>query len=142
MIGLIVSGHGGFASGITRGVKLIIGEPQQYEAVDFTEQDSVDDLEKNLRKAAEKLKDCEGILFLTDLTGGSPFNVSSKLKMEADGPRMEVMGGASVPAVIEACMSRDGQDDVQQLAKDVLETGRENMALFAVSDSDCDEYEE
>ena len=36
MIGIIVTGHGTFATGITSGVKLLAGEPVQYEVVDVS----------------------------------------------------------------------------------------------------------
>ena len=51
MIGLIVTGHGNFASGLTSSLKLIAGEPKNYVAVDFLESYSVDDLERELTKA-------------------------------------------------------------------------------------------
>ena len=46
MIGLIVTGHGHFASGLTSSLKLIAGEPKNYAAVDFEETDSTEDLAK------------------------------------------------------------------------------------------------
>ena len=53
MIGLIVTGHGNFASGLTSSLKLIAGEPKNYVAVDFLESYSVDDLERELTKALD-----------------------------------------------------------------------------------------
>ena len=58
MIGLIVTGHGNFATGLTSSLKLIAGEPKNYVAVDFLESYSVDDLERELTKALDELKDC------------------------------------------------------------------------------------
>mgnify|MGYP000562147186 CR=1 FL=1 len=63
MIGLIVTGHGNFASGLTSSLKLIAGEPKNYVAVDFLESYSVDDLERELTKALDELKDCEAFWF-------------------------------------------------------------------------------
>ncbi len=42
MIGLIVTGHGNFATGITSSLRLIAGEPHDYQAVDFLPEDSID----------------------------------------------------------------------------------------------------
>lgn len=46
MIGIVVTGHGHFASGLTSSVELIGGKPEHYHAVDFVQEDSTDDLEK------------------------------------------------------------------------------------------------
>ena len=55
MVGMIVTGHGSFATGITSGLRLLAGEPEDYEAVDFLPEDSVDSLTEKLRAAAERL---------------------------------------------------------------------------------------
>ena len=81
MIGIIVTGHGSFATGITSGLKLLAGETAYYEAVDFLPEDSVEALTEKLLRAVEALSGLEGILILTDIAGGSPFNVSLKLKL-------------------------------------------------------------
>lgn len=55
MIGLIVTGHGNFATGLTSSLKLIAGEPKNYVAVDFLESYSVDDLEREFKKWSKTL---------------------------------------------------------------------------------------
>ena len=42
MIGMIVTGHGSYATGITSGLKLLAGEPENYVPVDFLEDDSLE----------------------------------------------------------------------------------------------------
>ena len=98
MIGLIVTGHGNFASGLTSSLKLIAGEPKNYVAVDFLESYSVEDLERELNKAFDELKDCEGILVLSDLGGGSPF----KTAVMTGYPKgnVEVIAGSNLPMLI------------------------------------------
>ena len=83
MVGIIVTGHGNFATGLTSSVKLIAGMPELYETVDFVQEDSVEDLETNLNAAIDNLKeDCkEGILIFTDLVGGSPFKTSVEISL-------------------------------------------------------------
>ncbi|MGL6220061.1 MAG: hypothetical protein ACRC36_18605 [Lacrimispora sphenoides] len=85
MIGMIVTGHGSYATGITSGLKLLAGEPENYEPVDFLEDDSLEILTGKLAAAAKRLSQCTGILIYADLTGGSPFNVSVRMKMERPG---------------------------------------------------------
>lgn len=50
MIGLIVTGHGHFASGLTTSLNLIAGDAKDYVAVDFEATDSTDDLAKKINR--------------------------------------------------------------------------------------------
>ena len=53
MIGLIVTGYGSFASGMLSAVELLAGKPEHFEAVDFTLENSTDDLEFHLKDVME-----------------------------------------------------------------------------------------
>lgn len=141
MVGIIVTGHGNFASGIVSGLRLLAGEQEQFEAVDFTEEDSIDTLTEKLNAAVGRLAGCDGIVIYADLTGGSPFNVSIRLKMAHDGI-MEVIGGANLPVVLDGFMSRMAITDASQLARNGLVAGKEAMVLFTASEDDDDEFEE
>ena len=50
MIGLIVTGHGHFATGLTTSLNLIAGDAKDYVAVDFEATDSTDDLAKKINR--------------------------------------------------------------------------------------------
>ena len=76
MIGLIVTGHANFGSGMTSSVNLIAGEQEAYRYVDFLPTYGTEELTEEIAKAMDELKDCEGIIIFTDLMGGSPFNVA------------------------------------------------------------------
>lgn len=129
MIGLIVTGHGNFATGITSSFRLIAGELPDYEAVDFLPEDSIEMLTEKLNNAAARLAGCEGILVLTDLAGGSPYNVASKMRMERKDT-MEVIAGINLAALIEAGMGRENAADAGELARTVEETAREQVIRF------------
>lgn len=138
---MIVTGHGSFATGITSGLKLLAGEPEWYEAVDFEPEDSVDSLTEKLEAAIHKLTGCSGILILADLTGGSPFNVALRLKLSRE-EHLEVIGGTNLPVVLDAYMSRVMNDDVNALAAASLEAGRSQLVLYTPSQSDDEDYED
>ena len=83
MIGLIVTGHANFGSGMTSSVNLIAGEQEAYRYVDFLPTYGTEELTEEIAKAMDELKDCEGIIIFTDLMGGSPFNSDTEKKMYA-----------------------------------------------------------
>ena len=62
MIGLTVTGHGNFASGITSSIDLIAGKQNDYVAVDF-DGEGTDKLENDLKAALEKLSACDALLY-------------------------------------------------------------------------------
>ncbi len=142
MTGMIVTGHGSFATGITSGLRLLAGEPAYYEMVDFLSEDSVEVLAGKLKGAADRLADCQDIIIYADLTGGSPFNVSIRMKMEGQMP-MEVIGGANLPMILDGYLAREGAKDAETLARSGLTAGREAMVWFQVPEEGADdEYEE
>lgn len=142
MIGMIVTGHGSFATGITSGLMLLAGDPEAYEAVDFDPEDSVDMLTEKLKGALTRLDSCEEILILADLAGGSPFNVSLRLKLSKE-KHLEVIGGANLPVVLDAYLARGAAADVTGLAASSLEAGKAQMVLYTPSQTDDDDdYEE
>ena len=57
MIGILVTGHGNFATGITTSVNLIAGKQSNYESVDFLMHYSIDDLEKRKEQFIKDLKE-------------------------------------------------------------------------------------
>ena len=66
---------------------------------------------------------------LTDLAGGSPYNVASKMRMERKDT-MEVIAGINLAALIEAGMARESAADAGELARDVEETAKEQVIRF------------
>lgn len=141
MVGIIVTGHGSFATGITSGLKLLAGELMYYEAVDFLQEDSLDILTGKLTAAARRLTQCTGILIYTDLTGGSPFNVSVRMKMEQPD-KISVIGGANLPSVLEGYMSRLSMDSSSAIAEKSLDAGKNAMVQFEESALAEGDYEE
>lgn len=128
MIGLIVTGHGNFGSGLTSSLNLIGGEQEHYKFVDFVQEFSVDDLTHELTKAMDELSDCEGILVLSDLPGGSPF----KTAVEIGFPRgnVVVLGGTNLPMLVEVSMARKFIEGLDDLANMALNTGKDQVVRY------------
>ena len=142
MIGLLVTGHGTFATGITSGLKLLAGEPESYEAVDFDPEDSVETLTARMEEALLRLSGCEQVLILTDLTGGSPFNVALRLKLSVSTRQLEVIGGINLPTVLDAYMSRPMAGNVKDLAAVSSENGKSQIVWYIPSQSGEEDYED
>jgi N-acetylgalactosamine PTS system EIIA component len=127
MNGLIISGHGSFATGIQSSVKLIAGDQPNVEYVDFLEGDSIGDLEEKLLKAFYRLQECESVLVLCDLVGGSPFKTAVMLTNGKE--KSTVIGGTNLAMVIETALLKDGLeiDGLRDLA---VNTGKQAIKGF------------
>lgn len=128
MIGLLVTGHANFGSGMTSSVNLIAGEQEAYQYVDFLPAYSTEDLTQEIGKALEALKECEGIIIFTDLMGGTPFNVSAQLGHGKENIR--IVAGTNLPMLVEIVMSRKFMDDLDGLVDSILETGKEQIVKY------------
>lgn len=124
MIGLIVSGHGNFASGILSSIKLIAGDQEKVIGVDFEQGKGSEELKTNIENGIKEL-DCSEILVLTDLAGGSPFNVSSLISENINDKDIKVIAGTNLPMLLEVSLMRDGVtlDELIETAKSSGSTG-------------------
>lgn len=124
MIGIVVSGHINFATGMQSAVRAIAGEQEQMAFIDFVESISTDHLEALLRQAAQDVDSGEGVLFLTDIPGGSPCNRAMAIMM--DTPNVELIGGVNLPMIANAAFEREGVT-LQELVAMLLEIGGSSM---------------
>jgi len=106
MPAIILTGHGGFASGMEKAMKQILGEQPQFIAIDFPETSSTALLTGQLEQAIEALGNQQEIVFLTDLLGGTPFRVASILALQQPG--REVITGTNLQLLLEMVLDREG----------------------------------
>lgn len=132
MIGLIVTGHGNFASGITSSIDLIAGKQNDYVAVDF-DGEGTDKLENDLKTALEKLSACDGIIIFCDLAGGSPFKTA--VVLTASNSKVKVIAGTNLPMLCEISMARTMINDLDMLVSSALSVGKDNIQLFEIQNT-------
>lgn len=129
MIGIVLTGHGNFASGLNSALELIAGKQENFQVVEFKENDSTDDLEINLKKAVEKLKECNGIAFLTDLAGGSPFKNSVMLSLSMKDTDSFVVSGTNLGMLLEVTLNRDNYDLIG-LKQFSIDSGKNSIKVY------------
>ena len=69
MVGIIITGHSNFATGIVSAVRLVAGEQKNLEVVDFYDTYSTEELRTKLIEALDRLDGCEDIIVFTDIVG-------------------------------------------------------------------------
>lgn len=142
MIGIVVTGHGHFATGLGSSLKLITGLTENIELVDFEADHTTEVLADNLNKAFDNLKECDGVLVLSDLAGGSPFKTAVECKYARPDQAIEVIAGTNLPMLVEGGMMMEGFDSPLEMAEDLIPTGKDYIIRFELEtheDDDCEE---
>ena len=133
MVGLLITGHGHFATGLGSSLRLITGNTENIVYVDFEENHSTDTLTENLNKALDELKDCDGVLVLSDLAGGSPFKSAVECKVARPDQAIEVLAGSNLPMLTEGSMAMAAFDSPLDLAQSLIETGKDYIVRFELT---------
>ena len=116
MLSIIISGHGGFASGMEKAMLQVIGEQEQCIAIDFPPESTTQQLEQQFHQAIAELGMKNGLVFITDLLGGTPFRLASTIAVQHKD--IEVITGANLQLILEMMLERDilGATDFRQQA--------------------------
>jgi len=138
MIGVILTGHGSFASGLYSSLKLIAGKQKNIIAVDFASNDSTDDLRNKLNMAIEELSECDNILVLTDLIGGSPFKESILIKVQSS-KRIEVLSGTNLGMLLETCMTKTFENNMDNLIDIAINSGKKQIVKYELKTQEEEE---
>lgn len=105
MIAAIIGTHGMFSEEILKSAEMIFGAQENVGSITFKPGEGIDDLVTRYNELINKLDCSDGVLFMVDLFGGSPFNAASILAMKNDN--MEIVAGVNLPMILEVLGSRD-----------------------------------
>ncbi|MCR4179394.1 MULTISPECIES: PTS mannose transporter subunit IIAB [Providencia] len=121
-IAIMIGTHGVAAEQLLRTTEMLIGEQENVSFIDFVPGENADTLfEKYTAKLAD-LETSNGVIFLVDTWGGSPFNAASRIVNEHKN--YEIVTGVNVPMLVETFMCRDDNPSFEELISVALETGR------------------
>ena len=105
---ILLLSHANLCQEFYNTIELIMGKPD--ERVEFITLPYGADIDEYQKKIEEKVGNAgkEGILVLTDLFGGSPFMISTKVyrEMKDDVP-MELVTGMNLPMIVELMTNLD-----------------------------------
>ena len=105
MISVIIGTHGMFSEEILKSSEMIFGSQENVASVTFKPGEGIDNLVEKYNKLINELDCKDGVLFMVDLFGGSPFNAASIIAMKHDN--MEIVAGVNLPMILETLGSRD-----------------------------------
>ncbi|WP_145514687.1 PTS mannose transporter subunit IIAB [Yersinia massiliensis] len=124
-IAIIIGTHGAAAEQLLKTAEMILGEQDNVAYIDFVPGENAETLIEKYNGKLTGLETGQGVLFLVDTWGGSPFNAASRIAVDKEN--YEVVTGVNIPMLAETFMARDDNPSFAELVKVAVETGREGV---------------
>lgn len=142
MFGIIVGTHGRFAEELVKSCEMICGEQKNVRAVTLVPGEGPDDVVTKYEAAIGELDCGDGVLFLNDLFGGSPYNAACRLVISNE--KYGIVTGVNLPMLIEMCSAQmiDDGSDIQSLMEKAVEAGKNGTQTFHASQISEDEEDD
>lgn len=130
MIGIIITGHGTFGTGIVSAIELLTGHQDFLLPVNFEAEHSEEQLKDNLKAGFERFRDCQQILVLCDLLGGSPFK--NAVLLSFGDVRIRVLYGINLAMAVELAMRcmLDQTADIDTLSDELIDIGKAQIGEY------------
>lgn len=135
MIGVIVCGHGSLPQEFVRAAEMICGMQNNVRAISFQMWEEPDVVRTRYEEAIASMECEDGVLFLCDLFGGSPFNEASRLV--ALHENYGIITGVNLPLLIDLMTSRrklDGTNQMRDLLVEIKQMAHEGIASLHMDD--------
>ncbi|MDA5496797.1 PTS mannose transporter subunit IIAB [Yersinia aleksiciae] len=138
-IAIIIGTHGAAAEQLLKTAEMILGEQDNVAYIDFVPGENAETLIEKYNGKLTGLETSQGVLFLVDTWGGSPFNAASRIAVDKEN--YEVVTGVNIPMLAETFMARDDNPSFAELVKVAVETGREGVKALKAPAVDSDKPE-
>ncbi|MBU3114638.1 PTS sugar transporter subunit IIA [Clostridium lacusfryxellense] len=130
MIAIILGTHGKFSGELLKSSEMIFGKQENIGYVTLEVGESADDLVKKYENVIKKLDIKEGLLFMVDLFGGSPFNAASRIAITSDN--IDIVTGVNLPMLLEVSISRESSN-LNNIIKTAIDSGRDAIKSFKLN---------
>ncbi|MBP2630920.1 MAG: system, mannose/fructose/sorbose family, subunit [Firmicutes bacterium] len=143
MLAVIVGTHGNFASELVKTCEMICGATTNVKAVTLVPGEGADDLAVKYEAALKELDTTDGVIFLNDLFGGSPYNAACRIAIQEE--KYGIVTGVNLPMLIEMvsyqlCNPEVG--DIKEVMEKAVEAGQAGTQTFHLSTIQNDEEED
>jgi len=124
-IAIVIGTHGWAAEQLLKTAEMLLGEQENVAWIDFVPGENAETLIEKYNAKLAGLDMQQGVLFLVDTWGGSPFNAASRIVVDKE--HYEVVAGVNIPMLVETLMGRDDNPTFDELVAVAVETGREGV---------------
>ncbi|MDQ3633992.1 MAG: PTS sugar transporter subunit IIA [Acidobacteriota bacterium] len=122
-IGGVIVTHGQLANEFLKAAEHVVGDLDHIASVSIGWNDDVEQSQKEIKTAIEKVSNKKGVLLLTDMFGGTPTNISAMFIKKNE---VEVITGVNLPMVIKIA-SQNNDLTLSELAEAVEAQGKQSI---------------
>lgn len=129
MTKIILVAHGELGSSFLQSVTMIAGEqnPDEVVAINFSPDDSRDDLQARIEEALIKFNPTENhVVICCDLKAGTPFNASYLLSKKYP---LHIISGINLPLLLEFILMKDSFEDLESL-NGLIELSKDSLSVI------------
>ncbi|EDO1175762.1 PTS mannose transporter subunit IID [Listeria innocua] len=129
-VAIIIGTHGEAARELLKSAEMIIGKQDNVEFITFVPGENTDTLITKYKEKLDKLDTSEGVIFMVDLFGGSPYNASSQIAFPEEN--MDVITGVNIPMLLETLSMRAASNQ-KDLVKTAITAGSDGVKSLKAS---------
>lgn len=121
MFNIVIASHGPLAEAMKKSVKLFFPEENKITTASIDEK-GLEIFQANLDEIMATVKD-KSVLFLVDLSYGTPFNeIAKRMSMVSDNS--EILSGVNMPTLIEAINLRNQGYSLKEVVPKLIEVSK------------------
>lgn len=122
MFQILVLTHGPLGHVLLESARTIAGDTPNVSALALEWGDTLEQAREKVHAELERLDDGEGVLVLTDMYGGTPFNVARSLVRPG---RVEIVTGVNLPMVLRLSCLNQGDPGLSEAAEWIQGKGQQ-----------------
>lgn len=127
MVTVIVASHGELADAFLKTSALLFGRQERVFALGFYPGEDIGQLTQQMEHLLDS-GNPDGYIILTDILGGSPYNVAAQLALKQ--PHVEVVAGVNLPLLLEVLQIRV-MLSLQALAQRIMELKADTIVVLS-----------
>lgn len=142
MLGIIVATHGKMSDGLVDAVNLILGETNNVETLNLYQGDDIDNLNKQMVEAINKVDQGDGVVIFTDLFGASPYNQATlaiNSLPEDKKNDVHVITGVNLPMLLEAINQQMLNTPVKETVDMIVNTAKDSVVTWSAAEIDTED---
>ncbi|CDG02506.1 Putative PTS system, mannose/fructose/sorbose family, IIA component [Clostridium chauvoei JF4335] len=132
---ILIVGHGEYATGIKSAIKLLTGVDENIDAINLNNELTHEDFTIMIK---EYVKENKELIIFADITGGAPFQITSReVLLNEESQDQYVVGGVSVACILDIVMNTvviASEDDTRQIINNAVDGVREMASVMCRKD--------
>ena len=142
MFAILVGTHGSFATELVKTCEMICGATANVKAITLVPGEGPDDVVAKYEAAIAEMDTENGVIFLNDLFGGSPYNAACRLAIGNEN--YGIVTGVNLPMLIETIglQLTAGDMGIKEIIEKAVAAGQGGVQTFHASEIEVDEEDD